>query len=251
MKRLIVNADDFGRTPGINSGTLEAHLNGIVTSVTAMILEPAAEEGVREAIARAPKLSIGLHFTLTGGSPPAAPVMDLLELAPGGHFPRTAEELPHRLPTREVRLELDAQIARFEKIAGRLPSHLDSHHHAALHSSVQRVFSQVAREHGLPVRASNERAKEELRLAGARTPDLFLDDFYGDGATLERLRVIIENLPDGTSELMCHPGYADEALLAGSTYAQERENEVRVLRDPSLPVLLREHGVTLIGFHEL
>jgi predicted glycoside hydrolase/deacetylase ChbG (UPF0249 family) len=251
MKRLIVNADDFGRTPGTNSGTLEAHRNGIVTSVTAMVMEPAAEEGIREALATAPQLSIGLHFALTGGGLPAGPMMELLELAPGGHFPRSAEDLPHRLPTAEIRRELEAQIARFEKFAGRPPSHLDSHHHVALHSSVQRVFARVAAERGIPVRAAHDRAREDLRIAGARTPDFFLDEFYGDGVSLERLRVMIENLPEGTSELMCHPGYADEELIAGSSYAREREEELRILCDPSLPALLRERGVSLIGFHQL
>jgi predicted glycoside hydrolase/deacetylase ChbG (UPF0249 family) len=251
MKRLIVNADDFGRTPGINAGTLHAHERGIVTSVTVMVLEPAAEEGIREAVARAPGLSIGLHFALTGGGPPAAPVMDLLELAPGGHFPRTAEDLPHRLPDREVRQELEAQLARFERFAGRPPTHLDSHHHAALHASVQRVFSRVARERGLPVRAANDRAREQIRMAGAATPDHFLEDFYGEGATLARLKVMIANLPEGTSELMCHPGYADEDLIAGSSYARERDEEVRILTDPSLRPLLAQHGVSLIGFREL
>ena len=251
MKRLIVNADDFGRTHGINAGTLEAHRNGIVTSVTAMVIEAAAEEGIREALASAPDLSIGLHFALTGGGPPAGPMIELLELAPGGHFPRSADELPHRLPTSEVRRELEAQIGRFEKIAGRPPSHLDSHHHVALHSSVQRVFARVAVERGIPVRAANDRARDELRMAGARTPDFFLDDFFGEGATLERLRVIIDNLPEGASELMCHPGHPDDALVSGSSYAHEREQELRVLCDPSLPDLLRERGVSLIGFHQL
>lgn len=251
MKRLIVNADDYGRTPGINAGTLEAHRNGIVTSATAMVLEPAAEEGLREALATAPALSIGLHFALTGGGPPAASLMDLLELAPGGHFPRSADDLPHRIPDREVRLELEAQIARFERIAGRLPTHLDSHHHAALHASVQRVFARVARERGLPVRASNDRARDQIRMSGTATPDHFIDDFYGEGATLQRLRVIVENLADGTTELMCHPGYADDALIAGSSYARERDGEVRVLCDPSLRELVRTHDITLIGFNQL
>ena len=71
-KRLIVNADDFGRTPGVNEGTLEAHLNGIVTSATVMVLEKAARDGIRQAIERAPKLGLGLHFMLTGGGVPAS-----------------------------------------------------------------------------------------------------------------------------------------------------------------------------------
>jgi len=251
MKHLIVNADDFGRTPGINEGVLEAHRSGIVTSATVMVLEPPAEEGIRAAIEQAPSLSLGLHFAITGGGPPASHALDLLELAPGGHFVRSPEKLPHHLPAGEIRRELKAQIALFEKMAGRLPSHLDSHHHSALHPSVQRVFVQVAEGLGLPIRASDGRAREELRKGGVITPDFFLDTFYAEGATVENLHALIEGLQEGTSELMCHPGHVDGALLSGSSYANERERELQILCDPVIRALIEERGVSLIGFDQL
>src|SRR5712691_5312472 len=220
MKRLIVNADDYGRTPGVNEGTLEAHLKGIVTSATVMILEHAAREGLQQAFERAPRLSLGLHFVITGGGTPASASSSVPTLAPEGRFVKNAGELPEKLPAEEVRRELSAQIAVFEAIAGRAPSHLDSHHHSALHASVQAVFAQVARERNLPVRAANSRAREELREAGLRVPDEFLESFHADGATLENLQLLIEGLPDGTSELMCHPGHPDEQLLQGSSYGK-------------------------------
>jgi predicted glycoside hydrolase/deacetylase ChbG (UPF0249 family) len=248
VKRLIVNADDFGRTPGVNAGILEAHLRGIVTSATAMVLEPSAAPGIREAAERAPRLSLGLHFALTGGGPPAAPVRDLPTLAPGGYFPRTRAQLPPAIPAEEILRELEAQIQLFQVLAGRLPTHLDSHHHVALHPSVGPVFANVALRARLPVRAASEDARRELRAAGVRTPDHFIERFYGEGVGFETLENVLANLPDGTTELMCHPGRADEALKRGSTYAEEREREIAILCDPRIRELIEAKAITLVGF---
>ena len=248
MKRLIVNADDYGRTAGVNAGTLEAHLTGIVTSATVMILESAAREGVRLARERAPRLALGLHCVLTGGGAPASPPGKLPTLAPGGKFVRNAEALPDSIDPDEVRRELEAQIALFESAAGRLPSHLDSHHHCALHPAVQPVFAALAAERGLPARAANDRARETLQALGVRVPDRFLDGFYAEGATVENLRSLISGLEDGTAELMCHPGRPDAELLAASTYAVERAREVQILCDPAIRLLLNERGIELVAF---
>ena len=251
MKRLIVNADDFGRTYGINAGVLESHLAGIVTSATVMVLEPAAEDGVSRAIEQAPRLGLGLHFAVTGGGLPASDPDRLPTLLVGGRFARTPESLPREIAPEEIRRELDAQILLFEKLAGRPPSHLDSHHHSALHPDIQPVFADVARERGLPVRASSAEALIAFRAAGVRTPDHFRDGFYGAGVTAENLRTTLTSLPDGTSELMCHPGHPDAELLAGSTYAHQRERELALLCDPELPVLLAREAVERIDFRNL
>src|SRR5512132_3929277 len=114
VKRLIVNADDFGRSAGINAGVLETHERGIVTSATVMVLEDEAASGIREASARAPRLSLGLHFALTGGGRPAASASLVESLAPGGLFRRNREALPASLPAEEIERELEAQIGMFE-----------------------------------------------------------------------------------------------------------------------------------------
>jgi predicted glycoside hydrolase/deacetylase ChbG (UPF0249 family) len=251
VKRLIVNADDFGRTRGINSGVLEAHLSGIVTSATAMVLEPAAEEGIEEALRRAPRLALGLHFAVTGGGLPASPPDRISGLLVDGRFARTPDRLSREIPEDEVRRELEAQILLFEKLAGRPPSHLDSHHHSALHPSIQPVFVEVARRRGLPARSSSSEARAALRAAGVKTTDRFLDGFYGNGATAENLRATLHSLVDGTSELMCHPGLTDAELLAGSTYAREREQELAFLCDPEVAQLLAREDVERIDFRDL
>ncbi|PYQ36754.1 MAG: hypothetical protein DMF55_03725 [Acidobacteria bacterium] len=252
MKRLIVNADDFGRTPGVNAGVLEAHLSGIVTSATVMVLEPAAEAGVSEASRRARALSLGLHFVLTGGGSPASPPERVASLLVAGRFPRNAQSLPSDLDPDDVSRELDAQIALFTKMAGRPPSHLDSHHHSALHASVQPVFAEAARRRGLPVRASSAAARDALRAWDVTTPDRFFDGFYGAGATAENLQAILAELSEEeTSELMCHPGRADEDLVSSSTYACERERELAILCDPRLRARLAEENIRLATFGDL
>lgn len=251
MSRLIVNADDYGRTDGINAGTLEAHLDGVVTSATVMILEAAAERGIAEALRRAPRLALGLHFVLTGGGAPASPPDSLPTVAPGGRFARNAEALASALDPGEVRRELEAQIARFERVAGRPPSHVDSHHHSALHPSVAPVFAEVAAARGLPVRAASREALSALRGRGVATPDAFLDGFFAGGATVENLLTILAGLPPGTSELMCHPGHPDAALSAGSSYAAEREREITALCDPRVRRFLAERGIELVTFGSL
>lgn len=247
MKRLIVNADDFGRTSGVNAGTLEAHRKGIVTSATAMVLEAAAAHGVREVAERAPRLSLGLHFVVTGGGPAAA-AGGLPTLAPEGLFRRNREELPAWIPPEEIRRELEAQIEVFGLLARKPPTHLDSHHHAALHPDVAPVFAMVARERSLPARAASDAARRALREAGVRTPDRFLETFHGDGVGFETLERLLESLPEGTSELMCHPGRVDEELRRGSRYAAERELELEVLCDPRIRELVRRLAIELIGF---
>ena len=187
VRQLIVNADDFGRSPGINEGIFEAHARGIVTSATVMVLEKGAARGIRQAAERAPELSLGLHFVLTGGGRPASAPSDVPTLAPDGMFRRNLSELPDALPQDEIAAELEEQIALFECMARKPPTHLDSHHHVALHPSVGPVVAAVAKKRSLPVRASSEDARRNLRAAGVRTPDHFVDGFYADGATTETL----------------------------------------------------------------
>lgn len=251
VKKLIVNADDFGRTPGVNAGTLEAHVRGIVTSATVMVLEKSAARGIREAAERAPRLSLGLHFVVTGGGRPAAATRDVPILAPDGVFRRSREELPRSLPPEEVRAELEAQIEVFQVLARKPPTHLDSHHHVALHPAIAPVFAAVARARSLPARAASDEARRALQAAGVRTPDRLIEAFFGDGVSFDGLERILEALPDGISELMCHPALVDEELRDGSSYVVEREWEREVLCDPKIRQRVRALGIELVGFDAL
>ncbi|HYX22112.1 MAG TPA: ChbG/HpnK family deacetylase, partial [Thermoanaerobaculia bacterium] len=104
---------------------------------------------------------------------------------------------------------------------------------------------------GLPARAPDDATRRLLREARVRTPDRFEDGFHGDGVRVERLARILEELPDGVTELMCHPAVVDDALREGSRYAGARDLEREILCDPAIRELVRSRRIRLAGFEAL
>lgn len=245
-RRLIVNADDLGRTPGINSGVFEGHRRGVVSSATLMVALPWAAAAVTEA-ARSPGLGLGLHLTLTGAPPTLAPERVPSLVDSGGRLPPRPEALGAADPA-EVLAEVRSQLDRFRVLVGRMPTHLDSHHHAHRVPVVLEAVVAVAREHGLPVRRASPEVGRRLRRAGVGTTDLFVDRFFGAGARLETLLEVIAELPAGLTEVMCHPGRVDVELRADSSYVDEREREIEILTDPEVRRALVAEGIELVDF---
>jgi len=249
VRTLIVNADDFGRTPGINEGVVEAHRNGIVTSTTAMVLYPAAAEAAR--LARAcPQLGVGLHLQLSGGGPglPAERIPSLL--GPDGRFPAKPEG--HRAPRpEEVLAEAREQLARFQQLFGRLPTHFDSHHHSHRLPAVLDAVVTLALETGRPVRNASAEVASRLRERGIPTTTSFDEGFFGETATVDRLLSIVAALPEGSTELMCHPARVDDELRGSSGYAEPREAEKAALCDPRVRGAIEAAGVRLASFASL
>jgi predicted glycoside hydrolase/deacetylase ChbG (UPF0249 family) len=280
MRKLIVNADDFGHTPGVTEGILKAHREGIVTSTTAMMNLPHAREALRRA-AQHPRLGVGVHLNSTYGRPllPSAQVSTLLDekgsfLRPEVQMVRASEINPDHL-----RAEWRAQVEVF-KASGREPDHLDCHHSAHVHPAFFAVYLALAEEYGLPVRMpipgeeelaqirvpdvfSNDLPAEVvqavvqqdlqlLRQHPVRHPDHFLGDFMGGKQlSVEWLVAMLPAVRPGVSELMTHPGLADAELLANSSYAQEREREMAVLCDPRVAQAVKDLGVELVTFEVL
>lgn len=245
-RRLIVNADDFGLTPGVSEGILAAHRHGIVTSTTMLV----NREVPRDLVARARDagLGIGLHVNLTLGQPltRGASLVDA-----GGVFVRDARRAAARAKAGEVEREIDAQIERFETIAGTRPTHLDTHHHVGLHVPVREVVLAAARRLGVPVRSQDAAARVRTRSAGLRTPDHFFgqsgpDAYWSLARTLRHLRA----LPPGTSEFMTHPGWCDPEL-SYSRYGRQREVELAGLGSPAARAAARALGITLCDFRAL
>jgi chitin disaccharide deacetylase len=276
-RRLIVNADDYGRAPGVCQGILEAHRSGIVTSTTVMINQPGIEDHLAAALAR-PGLGVGLHLVFTAGKPllPVERVPGLVDRT--GHFldQHTVWARAERLPVAELRQELAAQVQRFAALAGHLPDHLDCHHFVHLYPPFFQVYADLATEYGLPLRVPfpveadfrvaagalpylEEFPKDLVRgmivtnssLLRARKlvyPDHFVGAFFGRRALeLETLFRLLAALPAGTSELMCHPGYDDPAL-AGSSYRSDRELELALLTDPRVRAQVDALDIELVTF---
>jgi chitin disaccharide deacetylase len=246
VRALIVNADDFGLTRGVSAGILAAHRHGIVTSTT--VLVTADVDRSQLAQARDAGLGLGLHLNLTLGKP----VTRARSLVDGsGAFVRDPRRAAAGADAREVRAEAEAQIERFEKLVGRPPTHIDTHHHVGLYAPVRDVVLDVARALRVPVRSQDGAARTRARSAGLRTTDHFFgesgpDAYWSAARTLAHLRA----LPPGVSEFMCHPGRFDDDL-GYSRYGRQREVEMTGLGTPAARAAATALGIELRHFGQL
>lgn len=246
-KYLIVNADDFNLTEGVTRGILDGHRHGIITSTTVMVNLPGLTR-TRDLAREASGLSLGLHVNLTLGAPvlPVGAVPSLVDGA--GHFVRDRCRVGESGAILEIRAETAAQARRFEEVFGRRPTHLDTHYHMHRLPRILAAVLDVAGELGVPVRALTPEMAARIRGRGLSAPDRMAGE-VGPTAywTTERLREFICRMEEGVTELMCHPGYADEAL-AISSYTTQREGELRALCDPAVRAALAASGVRLIHY---
>jgi hypothetical protein len=246
MRRLIVNADDFGLTPGVSAGILAAHRHGIVTSTTVLVTATVDRDLV--AAARDSDLGIGVHLNLTLGRPLTA----ARSLVGGdGRFVRDARQASARAVVGDVEREIDAQIERFHALFRRAPTHLDTHHHVGLYPPVREVMLAAAARLGVAVRSQDAGARARARARGLRTPDHFFGGsgpaaYWSPSRTLARLR----ELPPGMSEFMTHPGWFD-AGLAFSRYGRQRETELVGLGTPGARAAAAALGIELCHFGAL
>jgi chitin disaccharide deacetylase len=246
IRRLIVNADDFGVTRGVSEGILDASRHGIVTSTTALVTLSIEPEHVKRA--RDSALGIGLHVNLTLGTPltRGASLVD-----ESGRFVRDPLRAATRARAREVDAEVAAQVERFIDLFGRPPTHLDSHHHVAMFSPVRESVLATARRLGVAVRSQDTTVRARTRSAGLRTTDHFFGEAAGSAYwTPARTLVRLSALPPGVSEFMAHPGRFDDAL-AGSRYGRQREVELVGLGTPSARAAAAALGVRLCHFGDL
>lgn len=214
MKRLIVNADDFGASEGVNRGVFEAHAAGILTSAS-MMVDGSASAGAASLAAERPALGLGLHVVLAPGS-----------------------------DTRWLRSELERQLERFVTLTGRPPTHVDSHHDVHHDPSALPVFLAFAQRHALPLRG----------FCGVRHVGSFYGQWGGEThleqlAVPVLAEILATEVHEGFTEVTCHPGYVDAGLP--SSYRAEREAELETLRDPALPGLISAHDISLATFREL
>jgi predicted glycoside hydrolase/deacetylase ChbG (UPF0249 family) len=246
MRRLIVNADDFGLTPGVSTGILSAHRHGIVTSTTLLVTAPIDAEHL--AALRDCGLGVGIHLNLTLGRPlsGAASLVDA-----DGRFVRDARHAAARADARDVEREINAQIEKFAYLMRRAPTHLDTHHHVGLLAPVAEVVLDAARRLGVAVRSQDATARARALTAGLRTPDHFFGE-SGPGAYWSRARTLahLRTLPAGVSEFMSHPGWCDDAL-SYSRYGRQRETEMIGLGTPAARAAASSLGITLCHFGEL
>jgi predicted glycoside hydrolase/deacetylase ChbG (UPF0249 family) len=227
LRAVIVNADDFGQSAGVNRGVLRAHDEGIVTSASVMVRWPHAREAIRAGEAR-PALSLGLH-------------VDVGEWAcRDGHW-RAIYEVVDLGDARAVRGEVQRQLETFRRLAGRDPTHLDAHQHAHRGEPLRSILLELAAGLGVP-----------LRLFDARVQ--FQGGFYGqtaegapwpDGIAVDTLVGLLQAAPPGWTELGCHPA---AAVDLDTMYRAERIREMELLCDPRVRAGAAAAGIQLCSF---
>lgn len=287
MKGLLVNADDLGWTEGVNSGIAEAHHNGIVTSTSFLANGAAFAGGVTLAKAT-PGLGVGVHLNLSDGAPVAARETVASLLNNDGELDGGPESLLLRMAGRklrkeEVEREWDAQIRKVRE-GGIEPTHLDGHKHVHMLPGLFEIALRLAKKHGIGgIRISHEGstlraalsegpaqkqsvvlkqgvqarglkmlardARAMAERSGIATTDYFCGIAQTGELTREGVEKLLRNLPEGTTELMCHPGYADAELRRTATRLQEsRQMELQILTDPGIRNLVAEEGIRLIDY---
>lgn len=289
MRRLIVNADDFGFTSGVNRAIVEAHTCGVVTSTTVMANGPAFPEAV-ELAKSTPRLSVGCHVVLIDGEPVlhAERLRSLTTRTPDARFRDglktfAARAITGRVDADEITAEARAQIRKVQA-AGIVVSHFDTHKHTHLFPKILRPLLRAAADCGvralrnpfgprLPLRSSELLARPNLwtrcaevrvlhRFAGAFRDAADREGFATPDGTLgievtgtldETLfQAIARSIPEGTWEFVCHPGYNDADLQRAQTRLREsRETELAVLTLPSARDLLSRESIELISYHDL
>ncbi len=268
-KQLVVNADDFGFTPDVNEGIVEAHREGILTATTLMANGAAFDDAIRRA-RETPTLDIGCHLVLVSGS----------SLLSGRPFPLTVAQLVAAMAKREIRVyeELVAQVRRILD-AGITPTHLDTHKHTHLAPPVLDAVARIAQDCGirwvrrpfdLPLNALKgtvprlkrmtsgglgflrKRFHRVLENHGCRTTDHFAGFQITGRFRTPELVELLGVLPEGSTELMVHPGRCREDLLQARTRLKEsREHELEALIAPETRMALERNGIELVDYRGL
>jgi hopanoid biosynthesis associated protein HpnK len=287
VRNLIVNADDLGWTEGVNRGISEAHRNGIVTSAT-LLANGAAFASAVELVKATPALGVGVHLNLSDGKPVSPPNTVRSIVNERGEFAGGPEALLLRITRRnlrlhEVEIEWDNQIQRVMD-AGIHPTHLDGHKHVHMLPGMFEIALRLAKRHGIAaVRISHEGSSLRAALssganqnvplvmkqgmqarvlkllardaralaeaAGIATTDYFCGIAQTGELTVEGIKCLLQSLPEGTTEMMCHPGFMDKELEESATRLQDsRELEVEILSSPDIRNLVASQGIRLIDY---
>jgi len=288
VRRLIINADDFGLTSGVNRAIVDAHDHGVVTSATLMANARASDEAVRLAHCHL-CLDVGCHLVLVDGRPISDPArLTSLVRAGTGRFHRGLPRLgisalTARLDAEQVEAEASAQIRWLQSQQLDI-SHLDAHKHAHILPAVLTGVVWAARACGVgairnpfepdwslaTVRANARPAlwkryvavrslrilrasfREQVARAGLLSTDGTVGIVVTGSLDAPSFRRIVEHMPAGTWELVCHPGYDDEELRAsGTRLLQSRARELALLNSPQARELLVRHNVDLISYRDL
>lgn len=248
MNKLIINADDFGYSSGVNYGIIHAHQRGILTSTTIMANMPGFDEAVSLAKENT-DLGIGVHLTLTCWKPLRNDVSSIVD--ENGDFHRLSfYENDFTVDFDDLYKEWDDQISKVIQ-SGINPTHLDAHHHVNSISPITEVFVKLAKKYDLPVR-NNFIVPDSIKTTNRfnTTFDL-LGTIKEIWKPMEIKNIIQECKTFGTVEAMCHPGYVDNVLLTNSSLRDNRAIMVAELQRNDYEMILAENNIQLGTYSDL
>ncbi|MGB6340201.1 MAG: ChbG/HpnK family deacetylase [Candidatus Aminicenantaceae bacterium] len=282
MKKVIINADDFGLVQGVNEGIVKAHQEGVLTSATLMANMPGFDQAVEMAGAN-PELGVGVHLNILRGQPlsPVKKVDSLLsrEL----RFIPSVANLLYRMALKrvsfdEVEREFRTQVERVQR-AGIDPSHIDSEKHIHLIRPLFRIVLKLAKEYKIHkvrfiqencvssrpgqmfksifISLSSTSMKKKMVQEGVRSPDNFYGVCDSGRITAVRIQQALQRAKVGVTEIMVHPGFITQEMIElekkiGPYYINKyREKELNALLDEKLPEVIADLGIQLINFNHL
>lgn len=230
LRKIILNGDDFGFSHGVNRGIIESINKGILTSTSVMVNRMAATEA--KELTKIKNISVGLHFDVTEENP--------LERWTKLFYILTWSK-------KRIHKEFEDQIGKFHRLVGRLPDHIDSHHHVHRLTGFRSVVSEFGKKHNIPVRSRD--ASLELGFYGRS----FASWTDYSSVSAEKLITVIRRLPPGIHEIMCHPGYVDQELIdTGTLYLHLREAEVKALTSDKVRKFIEgDETIKLINWREI
>ncbi len=241
MKKLIVNADDFGLCEGVNKGIVSAHLNGIVTSTTIMANMPYVDHGI-SLLKEVPTLGTGVHLTLSCGRPFLKSHKTIID-ENGAFYKRVDDELvKNTFDLEEVYNEYCAQVEYLLDRGVQL-THIDSHHHLHTLHSLKSVISKIVDKYKLPIRGVYNFEMKSTTLIKC------YPNFYQECATIQTLANCIDSIEeDGYLDMMCHPSFEDEVLNSTSSYNKYRVLEHALLTSKEVTELVANKGLVLSSY---
>ena len=247
IKRLIINADDYGLTEANTIATIRCHEDGILTSTTMMVNMPFARYGA-ELAKQHPNLGVGIHLVLTMGAPLLPTGKSFTD--ENGNFIRPnagSKEKRDPINLDELYAEWEAQIKLFIEIMGKKPTHIDSHHHVhAMTPENLSVTLKLGKKYDIPVRLIKEVEDYDFEFAK------LLPSFYGPNVNCEYFLEGKDNMHDHeVAEVMCHPSFLDKRLLSISSYTTPRTEEMTVIRCDKIKNWVKDNNIELINFTDL
>ena len=278
-KQVFFTADDFGFTKGVTDGILHCHDKGLVTNTSLMVNMPDASRAVELAKTR-PNLSIGLHVNLTQGKPLTKPELVPSLVGKDGNFKQLSLSYPRKADPKDLRLEVCAQIEKFKSL-GFKKFHIDGHHYVTFIPSVLNILLDVSKKYGIESMRMIDskmiqrgvkskiigfsllclgskaifglarhviRWRKLVKAAGIKISDaLFSWELYGDADPVSSLYKTFARLPDGVTEIFCHPGFVDEELRAISTYTDIRDKELKAFTNPDIIKAFEASGAAMVN----